>query len=139
MQTLAALTAPTAFKGIRHIALYVTHLSACVDFYVNTFGYHIEWQPDDANCYLTSGTDNLALHQLPAELRLQQPERLDHMGMIVSEPALVDAWYAYLQSKQVKMLTAPKTHRDGARSFYCEDPNGTRIQIMHHLPISQAT
>lgn len=138
MHTLAELTLPQHFKGLRHIALFVTDLPACIAFYQDILGYQIEWQPDVDNCYLTSGTDNLALHQLPSEQELKQPQRLDHMGIIVTEPALVDAWHSYLQSKQVKILTAPKTHRDGARSFYCEDPNGTRLQIIHHPPISGA-
>lgn len=138
MQTLAELIAPQHFKGLRHIALFVTDLKACVAFYKDVLGYQIEWQPDIDNCYLTSGTDNLALHQLPSYRLLQQPERLDHIGIVVTRADLVDAWYHYLQSKSAKLLTAPKTHRDGARSFYCEDPNGTRIQIIHHLPISGA-
>lgn len=139
MQTLAELTLPQHFKGIRHVAIFVTDITACIAFYHDILGYKIEWQPDPDNCYLTSGTDNLALHQLPHEQALKQPERLDHIGMIVTKPELVDAWHAYLQSHQVKLLTAPKTHRDGARSFYCEDPNGTRLQIIHHPPISGAS
>ncbi|MCY4533542.1 MAG: VOC family protein, partial [Gammaproteobacteria bacterium] len=41
-----------------------------------------------------------------------------------------------LKEQGVKMLMAPKTHRDGARSFYCEDPDGTRVQFIHHQPIA---
>lgn len=136
MYTLRELSAPEHFKGLRHVALFVSDLAACLKFYQDILGYQIEWQPDPDNCYLTSGTDNLALHQLPAGTKLSQPERLDHIGVIVSEAKLVDAWYTYLQAHQVKLLTQPKTHRDGARSFYCEDPNGTRIQFLHHPPIS---
>jgi catechol 2,3-dioxygenase-like lactoylglutathione lyase family enzyme len=138
MQTLAELTTPEHFKGLRHVALFVTDLTACISFYQDILGYQMEWQPDPENCYLTSGTDNLALHQLPQGQTLKQPERLDHIGMVVTKPELVDAWHSYLQSHHVRILTAPKTHRDGARSFYCEDPNGTRLQIIHHPPISGA-
>ncbi len=139
MQTLAELVAPQNFKGMRHVALFVRDLNACIIFYKDILGYQLEWQPDLENCYLTSGTDNLALHQLPENQIFAQPQRLDHIGMIVTTADLVDAWYQYLASKQVKLLTAPKTHRDGARSFYCEDPNGTRLQVIHHPPISGVT
>jgi hypothetical protein len=36
----------------------------------------------------------------------------------------------------VTLRTAPRTHRDGARSFYCEDPAGNVVQIIFHPPIS---
>lgn len=136
MHDLATLKLPQHFKGLRHVALFVTDLPKCIDFYTRILGLAIEWQPDSDNCYLTSGTDNLALHQLPANTSLQQPERLDHIGFILTQPELVDDWYQYLQVQQVTLLTEPKTHRDGARSFYCQDPNGTRIQFIHHPPIS---
>ncbi len=32
----------------------------------------------------------------------------------------------------VRMRTEPRTHRDGARSFYCYDPDGTLVQMIHH-------
>ena len=35
------------------------------------------------------------------------------------------------------LLTEPRTHRDGARSFYLEDPEGNRIQIIHHPPLTE--
>jgi hypothetical protein len=34
------------------------------------------------------------------------------------------------------MLAEPRTHRDGARSFYCQDPDGNAVQILYHPPIS---
>ena len=34
------------------------------------------------------------------------------------------------------MLTGPRTHRDGARSFYCRDPSGVRVQLIYHIPIA---
>jgi hypothetical protein len=32
----------------------------------------------------------------------------------------------------------PRTHRDGARSFYCFDPAGNLVQFIYHPPISNA-
>ena len=48
----------------------------------------------------------------------------------------VDVWYDFLSDHKIKMRTQPRTHRDGARSFYCEDPDGTVVQVIHHPPIS---
>jgi catechol 2,3-dioxygenase-like lactoylglutathione lyase family enzyme len=50
----------------------------------------------------------------------------------------VDQWYEFLQGHEVTMKTQPRTHRDGARSFYCLDPDGTTVQIIHHPPIAAA-
>ena len=61
---------------------------------------------------------------------------LDHLGLIVRVPEDVDKWAAFLESKGVELAVTPKTHRDGARSFYFRDPDGNTIQIIHHPPIS---
>ncbi|MGH9196033.1 MAG: VOC family protein, partial [Acidimicrobiia bacterium] len=53
--------------GLRHIALNTRALEEMRRFYVEILGFHIEWQPDEDNTYLTSGTDNLALHRAPAD------------------------------------------------------------------------
>ena len=30
----------------------------------------------------------------------------------------------------------PRTHRDGARSFYCKNPEGATVQFIHHPPLA---
>ena len=42
----------------------------------------------------------------------------------------------FLEAKGVTLDAKPRTHRDGARSCYFRDPEGNRIQIIHHPPIS---
>jgi hypothetical protein len=32
----------------------------------------------------------------------------------------------------VRILKEPRTHRDGARSFYCLDPDRNVVQIIYH-------
>jgi catechol 2,3-dioxygenase-like lactoylglutathione lyase family enzyme len=103
------------------------------NFYSGILGFHVEWEPDPKNLYLTSGTDNLALHQVDQDLK---GGTLDHLGIIVAEPQEVDAWGEYLKSKEVRLIQEPKTHRDGARSIYFADPEGNVIQILYHPPIS---
>ncbi len=65
------------------------------------------------------------------------PGALDHLGLIVRHADEVDQWAAFLESKGVTLKARPKTHRDGARSLYFQDPDGNSVQIIHHPPISQ--
>ena len=127
---------PAPTGGMRHVALFVVELEACERFYTELLGMTVEWRPDADNVYLTSGNDNLALHRLPAGVALSDGQRLDHIGFIIGEASQVDVWYDFLRGHDVPMKTAPRTHRDGARSFYCFDPAGTTVQIIHHPPIS---
>ena len=96
----------------------------------------VEWNPDPDNYYLTSGNDNLALHRA-ASSASGQGQRLDHIGFIIPTHEGVDDWHAHLAAHSVKILQAPKTHRDGARSLYCEDPDGTVVQVIFHPPLAQ--
>jgi catechol 2,3-dioxygenase-like lactoylglutathione lyase family enzyme len=119
--------------GIRHVALRVRDLPRMRDFYVNKLGFRVEWEPDPQNLYLTSGTDNLALHEV-ADLNAHGS--LDHIGILVQAPEDVDAWASYLKESGIKLAQDPRTHRDGARSLYLKDPEGNVLQIIYHPPIS---
>lgn len=120
--------------GLRHLALNVRDLEAMKRFYVELLGFAVEWEPDAENVYLSSGIDNLALHQ--ATHAAAGAGALDHLGLIVREPADVDRWAAFLESRGVAIDAKPRTHRDGARSCYFRDPDGNVVQIIHHPPIS---
>ena len=97
----------------------------------------VDWQPDADNVYLTSGGDNLALHQAESnQQRDESTQRLDHIGIVVASEEHVDEWFEWLKAHEVPMRTEPRTHRDGARSFYFYDPDGTLVQIIHHPPLS---
>jgi len=128
--------------GLRHVALRVCDPQVSKAFYRECFDMHVVWEPDADNVYLTSGTDNLALHRASSEgaARAGQgvaPGALDHLGIIVRSAADVDRWASFLESRGVVLAAQPRTHRDGARSFYFKDPDGNGIQIIHHPPISQ--
>jgi catechol-2,3-dioxygenase len=106
-------------------------------FYCDVLGYEVEWRPSAEELYLTRGEDNLALHAESGPRAIGQDSRLDHLGLLMIRPEDVDAWAAYLTEKEVKLDTAPRTHRDGARSFYARDPEGNRLQFLYHPPISR--
>ena len=129
-----------AHAGLRHLALPARDLDAMKRFYVDVLGFAVEWEPDPDNIYLSSGIDNLSLHRAPStSLRAGESPAggaLDHLGLIVRVPDDVDRWAEFLKSKGVELAVQPKTHRDGARSFYFRDPDGNTIQIIHHPPIS---
>ena len=123
------------FVGLRHAALLVGDLKTSMAFYRDILGMELEWKPDSENAYLTSGSDNLALHQLPAGREPGDVQVLDHIGFAVARAEDVDAWAERLGQKGIEIAKPPKTHRDGARSFYFFDPDRILIQIIHHPPM----
>lgn len=130
------MSRPAPTSGMHHVALNVSNLEECERFYVDLLGMSVEWRPDDDNVYLCSGNDNLAIHRFPGNQSPRGPQRLDHIGFILATPELVDEWYEFLVNHCVQMKTQPRTHRDGARSFYCEDPAGNVVQMIYHPPLT---
>ncbi|MFW5450008.1 MAG: VOC family protein [Methylophagaceae bacterium] len=127
---------PQATAGMRHVAIFVSDLESCEKFYVDLLGMKVEWRPDADNIYLTSGNDNLALHRANTDFDTSGAQKLDHIGFIIKTPEQVDQWFEFLQFNDVAIRQPPRTHRDGARSFYCYDPANTVVQIIYHPPIS---
>lgn len=128
---------PAATAGLHHVALNVKDLVACEQFYTELLGMRVEWRPDADNVYLTGGSDNLALHRVSSEFGPDLAQRLDHIGFVINDIGQVDEWFAFLKSKGVSIVKEPKTHRDGARSFYCRDPAGNTVQLIYHPPLTK--
>ena|SRR5439155_26038734 len=131
------MSGPPATRGIRHLALLCADIEKMERFYCDVLGYVVEWRPSAAELYLTRGEDNLALHAMKEPRPEARETRLDHVGLLMSRPDDVDAWAVYLREKGLKLDTEPRTHRDGARSFYARDPEGNRLQFLYHPPISR--
>ena len=126
---------PPATLGMHHVALNVRDLESCEKFYVDLLGMDVEWRPDADNVYLTSGNDNLALHRASGEEQPGSGQRLNHIGFFIASQNEVDDWHDFLKENGVQIKAPPKTHRDGARSFYCSDPEGAIVQVIYHPPI----
>lgn len=127
---------PGKTNGLRHVALFVSEFEACERFYTELLGMEVEWRPDPDNVYLSGGTDNLALHRASDGFAPAAYQHLDHIGFMLADIDDVDRWYEFLQSEGVTIRKEPKTHRDGARSFYCADPDGNTVQIIYHPPLA---
>jgi catechol 2,3-dioxygenase-like lactoylglutathione lyase family enzyme len=124
------------FMGLRHVALNVRNVRRSLAFYSDVLGMKLEWMPDEENAYLSSGQDNLALHQLAEDSQPRGIQTVHHIGFVVRHPKDVDEWADRIRRHGITLAAEPKTHRDGARSFYFCDPDGLLIQLIYHPPIS---
>lgn len=126
--------ADAGIKGLWHLALNVTDVARSRAFYEGLFGMAVVWAPDENNLYLSSGRDNLALHQIPpAELpryKAAQAQRLDHLGIVVDSQDTVDRLFQLAEQGGIPIVHRPRRHRDESYSCYVSDPDGNTVQIL---------
>jgi catechol 2,3-dioxygenase-like lactoylglutathione lyase family enzyme len=132
------MTEISRLRGLRHLALRVRDMEKAKAFYINFFEMKIVWEPDPQNCYVSSGSDNLALHEdRNVESAAGGTGALDHFGFVADSPAVVDAWAERAKQKGVQIMKAPQQHRDGSYSCYLTDPDGNSVQIIYEPNISR--
>jgi catechol 2,3-dioxygenase-like lactoylglutathione lyase family enzyme len=125
---------------MRHIAIKVTSVARSKKFYQEVLGMDVVWEPDPQNVYLSSGCDNVALHEVTESFARGAVERqLDHLGFLVETPQRVQQLEQEFRAQGVPIIHAFKIHRDGSASFYCADPDGIVIQMLYepHLSAQQ--
>jgi len=124
-------------KGMRHIALKVRDVARAKKFYQEMFGMEVVWEPDAQNVYLSSGNDNIALHEVTEPFTAAAVEKqLDHLGFVVETIERVKELESEFIARGVTIVHSFKAHRDGSASFYCADPDGIVIQLLYEPNLS---
>lgn len=132
------MTKVNGIQGMRHVALKVKDLARSKRFYQDMFGMEVVWEPDPQNVYLSSGCDNIAIHEVTTDFAANAVERqLDHIGFIVESIERVNELEKDYIGRGVKIVHPFKIHRDGSASFYCADPDGVVIQLLYEPTLSQ--
>ena len=121
---------------MRHIALKVKDVARSKNFYQDILGLEVVWEPDPQNVYLSSGCDNIALHEVSTKFATGAEPQLDHFGFVVETVERVKELEHEFQAKGVKIVHPFKIHRDGSASFYCADPDGIVIQMLYEPTLS---
>jgi catechol 2,3-dioxygenase-like lactoylglutathione lyase family enzyme len=115
--------------GLRHVALRVADVERSKRFYMEVFGMRVVWQPDPDNAYLSSGSDNLALHREAGVTAAAGT--LDHIGFFVANLSGLETNFARARERGLEIVHPLRKHRDGTHSFYIKDPDGVVIQLIH--------
>jgi catechol 2,3-dioxygenase-like lactoylglutathione lyase family enzyme len=134
---VGAMSRIKGITGMRHIALKVKDAARSKQFYRDLFGMAVVWEPDRQNIYLSSGCDNLAIHEVPESFLTTAVEKqLDHLGFVVDSIERVKELEGAFRSQGVEIVQPFKVHRDGSASFYCADPDGIIIQLLYEPTLS---
>ncbi|MGH7854290.1 MAG: VOC family protein [Candidatus Binatia bacterium] len=124
-------------KGMRHIALKVRSVAQSKTFYRDILGMDVVWEPDAQNVYLSSGCDNIAIHEVSESFfKTAEEKQLDHLGFVVESIERVRELEGEFRSQGVKIVHPFKIHRDGSASFYCADPDDVVIQMLYEPTLS---
>ena len=125
---------------MRHIALKVRDVARAKKFYQELLGMDVVWEPDAQNVYLSSGADNIALHEISGEFAATAIEKqLDHLGFVVETIERVKELESEFIARGVTIVHPFNLHRDGSASFYCADPDGIVIQLLYEPTLSRQT
>lgn len=97
---------PAKLDAIDHVALPVTNVSEAVEWYTRTFHCDVSYQDET---WALLGFANMRLALVIPE---QHPA---HIGLV---------------SDEAERFGQLKTHRDGTRSCYVQDPGGNSVEIL---------
>ena len=132
------MSAVSGLRGMRHIALKVRDVKRSKAFYQEVLGMDVVWEPDSQNVYLSSGPDNIALHEVAFDTtNAARSEQLDHFGFLVESIERLRELETEFRNHGIKIVAPFKVHRDGSASFYMTDPDGIVIQMLYEPTLSR--
>jgi catechol-2,3-dioxygenase len=118
--------------------LKVADIARAKKFYQDILGMAVVWEPDPQNVYLSTGCDNIALHEVSNAHAAGAAElQLDHLGFVVESIERVGELERQFIAEGVRIVHPFKIHRDGSASFYCADPDGIVIQMLYEPTLSK--
>ena len=109
-------------------------LVASRDFYVTVLGFHVAME--DPVLGLTSPSTPAAQVLIPPRGMENPPPRF---GVDVGDPEAVDAVHAEVVRRGLRVVYPLTDEPWGVRRFFVEDPSGTVVNVLAHLPRSVST
>jgi catechol 2,3-dioxygenase-like lactoylglutathione lyase family enzyme len=104
-------------------------LAAAEDFYAGAFGLQVAMR--DPVLVLRSPADP-ALQLIIPPRGMENPR--PHLGIDVGDPAAVDAVHAEVTRRALRVVYPLRDEPWGVHRFFVEDPNGTVVNVLAHLP-----
>ena len=108
-------------------------LAASRDFYVEVLGFEVAME--DPVLGLTSPTNPTAQVLIPPRGIENPPPRF---GIDVGDPEAVDAAHAEVVRRGLRVVYPITNEPWGVRRFFVEDPSGTVVNVLAHLPQSDS-
>ncbi len=130
---------------VAHVNLNVTDLDRAIRFYTEILGCRVTFHYEDAVAWLNfgqyredvgglgEGFHDIALFVVPHPAPEDHRKRagMNHVALRLRSPEEVDRAAEYLQSKGIKVVKGPLTHKeDRDRYLYFEDPDGNMIELV---------
>ncbi|MGW3470553.1 VOC family protein [Saccharopolyspora sp. NPDC000995] len=116
---------------IRRILPYADcdDLAVSRDFYVGVFGLEIAME-DPVLCLRSPNNPTAQVIISPSGMEAPAPR----FGIDVGEPAAVDAAHAESVRRGLRVVYPLTDEPWGVRRFFVEDPSGTVVNVLAHLP-----
>jgi len=104
-------------------------IPASRDFYVNALGFHVAME-DPVLCLSSPINPSAQVILTPPGFENPQPS----FGVDLGDPAAVDAAHADAVRRGLRIVYPLTDESWGVHRFFVEDPGGTVVNILAHIP-----